>query len=703
MPASYLDLQKQNGYGEMINKVIEAKRAPIRKKEEEKKKEQLRISVLGDLQKELTTLRNYSARLYGADSIFNEYKFIPESPEILVGSARKPAVPGSYEVRVLQVASAHRLSSRDLGEGENLPASDFTLRTGGKNWDFRFGGGSVAAFKRLFERPEIQKVFSVASVRKGAGQSVLVLAAEKAGAASRIELMKDSGKLMDALGLFADAARAEAVAGAEAVLSQANFDGNGLAMDRERFVLEPGAVAMSRFSRDLALAPGERIDLAVSWRSLAALAAASNQAGKAGDRGIELATGLELPLRDRIAMEEDVFILPVLRSFDQTRLDALQAEREAQRRAEEAAQKSNAAKPAATNGQFLKVRYLDGESIAEKVFSLPDDFAATPEGSNAFSLSDKDLTGGTGGVSIREFQFFNRNTHHQLRASWPRRLPAPPAEASNASPWKPAREISPAKPARLEYRGVVVEREGNAVSDLIDGVTLDLRSASEKPARFRVEWNEESIFNNLINFVGQYNLAMEQINVLINSDKPPPDAKEEVKNRWGLFRGEISMTLLKDKLRRIAIDPHPTSRPEVVSLLSQAGISPVFIMGNPNDLNIGKLDMKEEEAKKAFRANPDLVGELFAFDTDGDRMPDTGVAVDTGKLARSYDGRGAVLDIQRETCKRRIEQLEKEMKHEEAQVESYRKKLVNDFSELEKAQKEMERMGKYLEGASGGK
>lgn len=704
MPASYLDFQKNNGYAEMIEKVIEAKRAPIRKKEEEKKKEQLRIAVLGDLQKELTTLASFSMRLYGANSTFNEYKFIPEAPEVLVGSARKPAQPGSYEVKVLQTASGHRLSSRDLKEDEALPASDFTLRSGGKSWDFRFGGGTLAAFRRLFERPELQKAFTLSTVRRGGGLSVLVLASEKAGAESRIELAKDSGKLMDFLGFYADAARAVAVAGAETVLTAAQFDGNGLTMEREQFLLEPSAVASSRFAKDLALAPGETVEVLASWRSLeveAAAVSAQRGGAVAGQPGLE--TGLELPLRDRISMEEDVFVLPVLRPFDQARLDALQAEKEIQRRQDEERAKSNAAKIPVTNGQFLKVRYVDGESVAEKVFALPEGWSGSPEGSNALILSAKELGGGSGAVSIREFQFFNRNTHHRLRVAWPRRLPAPPAAASNASPWRAAREISPARPSRLEYRGVVVERDGNAVSDLIEGVTLDLRAASDKPARFRVEWNEEAIFNNLVNFVGQYNLVMELANVLLNSEKPSPDAKEELKNRWGLFRGEISLSLLKEKLRRIAIDPHPTSRPEILSLLSQAAIAPIFIMGNPNDINIGKLDMKEEDAKKAFRANPDLVADLFAFDTDGDRLPDAGVAVDTGRLARSYDGRGAVLDIQREAAKRHIEQLDKDMKREEAQVESYRKKLVNDFSELEKAQKEMDRMGKYLEGASGGK
>ena len=35
---SYLDYNRQNGYGEIVEKIVEAKRAPIKQKEDEKKK-----------------------------------------------------------------------------------------------------------------------------------------------------------------------------------------------------------------------------------------------------------------------------------------------------------------------------------------------------------------------------------------------------------------------------------------------------------------------------------------------------------------------------------------------------------------------------------------------------------------------------------------------------------------------------------------
>lgn len=692
--ANYLDLQKDKGYGAMIDKVIEAKRQPIVKKETEKKKEQQKIAALSDLQKELNTLETFCGRLWGPQATFNDFKFTSDNPAALAGSAKRPAVPGSYTIKILELASAARFQGRDVTNGEVLPASDLTFRQGAKDWAVRFGGGSLNALVRAFDRPDLKKAITLSTVRRSTNGQAVILASEIPGPSGRIALMKDTGNLMKILGLFTDAPVVAADGPRpRVVMDGINTIGTKVPDGSNGFWLEPRTQAQTQWSEPVTLAAGETLEWKVTWYPLP-----PTPTNEGASNGVAMAgpdTSMNLPLTDRLTLDGDSFQFPMLRPFDASRLDALENDAKARREAEEARLKAEASRPApVTNGRFLQVLTTAGREIP---LDLPAGFETNAGGMTTFRLRAEDIGGE--GTGVKSLTFTNGNSHHRLSVGWVRWIPAPPPPpASNVSPWRPAQEIAPAKGSRLEYRGVVVERDGNTVNDLIDGVSLELRQVSPNPVGFRIDWNEEAIGNSLVNFVGQYNLVMESLNVLMNTDKPPVDGKPEVTNKWGMVKNDLSLSMLKEKLRRIVIDPHKTSEPEKLAMLSQTGIEPLYIRGNPNDINVGKLDYKEDKVKRTLREMPDLFADLFAFDTDGDRLPDVGVALETGRLARGYHAAGAILAIQKETSTRRIKSLEDEIKRDEASVASYRTKLVHDFSELEKAQKEMERMSKSIDG-----
>ncbi|MBL8993874.1 MAG: hypothetical protein JNM63_11075 [Spirochaetia bacterium] len=98
MPSTYLDINKDKGYGEVIEKIVEAKRAPTKKKEAEKKRLKLQVSVINELEKEVNLLDQMAGRLYGFNSIFGDYKLTSDAPDFLSGSAKRTAKIGDYSV-----------------------------------------------------------------------------------------------------------------------------------------------------------------------------------------------------------------------------------------------------------------------------------------------------------------------------------------------------------------------------------------------------------------------------------------------------------------------------------------------------------------------------------------------------------------------------------------------------------------------------
>jgi flagellar capping protein FliD len=417
-----------------------------------------------------------------------------------------------------------------------------------------------------------------------------------------------------------------------------------------------------------------------------------------------------LPLKDKIELDGESLSFDLLKAFNEKRKSDLDQEKQKsldELKAAEAKKKQEEQAASEVNFVVGKLHYqVDGKD-AEKIYSLPVTFTNRENGatgSASFVIKASDL--GSGQVVLKNIALQNGNIWVDLKVTLPEKNASTVTSGTNSVKslgLTAKHEVSPPRTALLEYKGIVLEREKNKVNDVLEGVSLDLKKAKNDAISFRIEWNDENILNHLINYVGQYNIIMEMINQFLSSDKPGMEVKEEIKPRYGLFRGELALQMLKSKLRQIAIDMHPTSQSETLSLLSQMGISPPYSGGNPNDVNIGKLEMKEDVTKKMIHEHPELVAELFAYDKDGDKIPEVGVAIDTTKLTKNYITRGAVLDVEKDTAKKRIEQLDKEIKVAEASLETYRKKMVSEFTTLEAAQKEFEKVRKYFDAVGGGK
>ncbi len=152
--------------------------------------------------------------------------------------------------------------------------------------------------------------------------------------------------------------------------------------------------------------------------------------------------------------------------------------------------------------------------------------------------------------------------------------------------------------AELIVDGLTVTSASNLVTGVIDGVTLNLKSASvEKAVNLTVGVDEEAITQSLQKFVDAYNLLKGHVAELtaFNQDGSQPN---------GVLLGDGTLRAVDNQLRR--------TLGQVVQGLENAGIRSLVDVGLASDRSTGQLSLDAEKFKQLLRAQPEALKALFA-------------------------------------------------------------------------------------------
>ena len=122
--------------------------------------------------------------------------------------------------------------------------------------------------------------------------------------------------------------------------------------------------------------------------------------------------------------------------------------------------------------------------------------------------------------SISAITIRNRNTGYHFEISKMKSFN--PKENLGFTPQHP---ISTAQDAIIKYEGITIKRPSNEIDDVIPEVTLNIHEKTEKTATLSVKPDVESAKDALITFVGNYNQAVTQINIL---SQTKPEIVEEI-------------------------------------------------------------------------------------------------------------------------------------------------------------------------------
>lgn len=236
-------------------------------------------------------------------------------------------------------------------------------------------------------------------------------------------------------------------------------------------------------------------------------------------------------------------------------------------------------------------------------------------------------------------------------------------------------ERSAAQDAQLTVNGISVTRSSNAITDVVSGVTLNLKGThptANDTTKVTVSTDASATAAKIKEFVDAYNeivdFAEEQSQIDENgrTDKP-------------LF-GDTTLRSIRSTLRSILGTSVDTGN-ESYSLLSQVGIKA--------DTK-GKLTFTQSDFEKALETDEDAVRDLFA-------KAGAGIAVKIYDQADSYvDSVDGVIKARMDSFDDRIRDTERQIERAERRLDRLEESLTARFAALETLMARLQTQGSAL-------
>ena len=605
---------------------------------------QTQKSVWLDFSQRLGSLRQGAQGLFNFKNPFNARTAKSSDEEVLTATATREALEQTRSVLVKRAAAPDRFISAELPKDYKVGAGTYILSVGDKKIELKFGGGSLQDFSDAVTRKGGDLIRAQVVAIKSDTKS-LVLESLKTGASKRLGFDADAVKL----------------------------------------ALDTGLVERVSSSRQ-ELDPSK----AVAWDK--ALGGAVSKTGGT----LTLAAGGEarLPLDPEIKTEGMVLEI----QYRLTRLPQQQVP----------------SPPAGPNLGPVGSVSFEGITVtgAPSAAALPDwlpppappvveDLAmASLLGPGGAGTALPELADGEGTLSVKldgygasasGIGFRVKDTTRRLEV-----LKARVFDPREAGGFRPIKPVSTAQDALVSVDGIEVTRDSNAISDLIPGVTLNVKSASDKPVRLKIAPDREAVQSAIVAFVGNYNKLMADINILTRSDDKvlseityfSDEEKKAARDRLGTLQGDSTLNLLSNSLQRLASTPYQTKDGAEMTLLSQLGIAsnankPGTGGGYDASKMRGYLEIEDVALAKALDEHFEAAKQLFGSDTNSDLIVDSGYAYAADNLIRPYVETGGILSLKTGTLDTQIGGEKRKLETLDAQLASKESDLKRKYGSME--------------------
>ena len=245
----------------------------------------------------------------------------------------------------------------------------------------------------------------------------------------------------------------------------------------------------------------------------------------------------------------------------------------------------------------------------------------------------------------------------------------------------PANEIVAARNAEFTIDGFAVSRASNSISDVIDGLTLQISETTTSPISIDIERDTEDFEGRVQGFVDSYNAVVRSINseFAFNGEARIGDS----------LSGDSTLRGLQSRLRTLAggtVDDlsSPYNR------LGSVGIS--FEQD-------GTLALDAEELREALADDPSAVVSLFVDDRVNDVQGFMPLFAD---LVDEYTESGTgILSSRIDSIGRRVRDIDDSIERMERRVEGYEDQLRQQFASLEQLVSELNAQGSQLTAIQG--
>lgn len=659
---------------EIVEGLMKVERIPLTREQENLESIKKQQDAWRTVNQKMASLRDSVKTLYSFDNPFNNKLASSTEEYAITATAGREAAYESFKVDVITPATSDRFLSSEIEKGQKVPAGLYIFKTGDKEVKMNWKGGKIEDFvTSLNKRGKDSIKASLIGVNKG--NKALLIESLKTGKDSKL--------------IFGDAALDLAINTkmVQKVISEKDTFGKNFSEIKAPTnvsVLEqtglPQVTSTSIKISDIGISVPPRGGFTIDVPKNI-----SNDSTKTLSFTVKAQNIVDITDAINSKPTEPILPEPGNVTYQHITIDNNQSSIELKK--EETPKEPLT--PIKTNS-VLFTQYEDG---TEQELNISED-AFTDNGSK-IKINLNEHSG------LKSIVMRNTNTGVQYTIS------SIEAYDENANlGYTPLNAISTAGDAIIKYEGITITRPTNEIDDVIPHVTLNLTDKTERTATIKIEPDTESAKDALINFVGRYNQAIAEINIL-SQNKPEliseldyldTAEQDSYKEKLGLFFSDFSLTNLKSSLQGIIAASYTDSDEQEITMLSQIGISSNatnYSGYNPSKMR-GYLEINEKILDEKLKNNLDEIKNLFGFDSDGDLIIDSGIGSKLDKHLTAYVQSGGIFANKNSTLDRQIKASEQKIARLETQLERKEAELKNKYGIMESTLNSLESQSNSL-------
>jgi flagellar hook-associated protein 2 len=654
----------------IIEDLMRLERIPKERTEKNIENLQTQKSYWQEVGRRINSMRESARFLFSFQNPFNDRLALSTDESVMTASATREAEEQSYRFTVKQTAQADRFLSSPLDEKTKIEAGTYNFTVGNDKISINFRGGSLKDFVEVINRRGNDKI-SANLIAVQSGTKSLLIESKKTGAANRLGFQDDAAKLAIKTGMMEQGNDTRK----DVAITENNVKSGGTTGINDG-VLKVGAQSSATLPVGISLSADSpvmlKLETATRVEASGVFDVPQPPPGPSIPKGSVTYGGITVENEPSAAPLPEFKTPPVPQRRDDM--------------------------------SVLSLVFSDGTSA-----KLPPITDSPGFVSRQYVLSDV-----AQGRTITSLNIENNNTHREVSVGKIEIFDP----TSTTGGLVPQNSLSTARDAIITLEGIEISRPTNNIDDVIPGLTLNVRGVSDRPVELKIKGDTEKVKESIINFVGNYNRLLAEINVLtarsVSSGSGTKtsvddsvlneltyltaDEKAEMRNRLGAFNGDLTLNQLKNRLMQSVTAPYPTSLERDLSLLAQIGIGTNAARGTgyePAKLR-GYLEIDEKKLDAALETKIPAIKELFASDTSGDLLADTGVAYNVDTIVKPFVETGGIITLKTNTIDSRITRDEKSINTMERQLAAKEQELKIQYARMEAAYSQMETMSNSL-------
>ena len=645
---------------EIVEGLMKVERIPLTREQnhlEEVKKQQ---DAWRTVNHKMSQLRDSVKSLYSFDNPFNNKLASSTEEYAITATAGREAAYESFQIEVIQPATADRFLSGEIEKNQKIPAGTYTFKTGDKTISMNWKGGKIEDFVTSLNKRG-KDVIKASLIGINKGNKALLLESLKTGSDSHLEF-KDA-----ALALAIDTKMIQKVEGEKDIfgstLSEIKVPENVSPLEQEGMpFITSSFVKMTEDGISIPPRGGFTINvpgnISKDTTKTLIFTVKAKEISDITDAANSKPTEPDLPDPGNVTFQ-NITIDNNQSSYELPGTQAPKIPLESIR-----------------TDSVLFARFEDGR---ERELKITDAFS---EGGSTVKVNLSEYSG------IKSIVMRNANTGIEYSVS---KIESVDEKASLG--YTPVNAVSNAGDAIIKYEGITITRPDNKIDDVVPHITLNVSQKTERPATIKIEPDTEAAKDALINFVGRYNQIIAEINIL-SQNKPEliseldylsKDEEDAYKEKLGLFSGDFSLTNAKSSMQDIIGAVYQESEYSEITMLSQIGISTNatnYSGYNPTKMR-GYLEINEKILDETLKNNLDSIKTLFGYDSDGDLIIDSGIGVRLDKQLTAYVQSGGILANKNSTLDRQVKASEQKIARLETQLNQKEAELKAKYGQME--------------------